>query len=151
MYKRQYLTTELYIEQSGDIEFLTEKNAYFKDPQVCRGEQKDLEWNDAQGNKQLTNDGEVYEGTVLEHMLMQHLTSFYDVGEHNHIRLRGADWNDGLDMADERGESVAFTALYGGNLGNMAKLIKSYADMTGNETVELAKEMLLLLMKENKN
>ena len=93
----------------------------------------------------LTNDGEVYEGTVLEHMLMQHLTSFYDVGEHNHIRLRGADWNDGLDMADERGESVAFTALYGGNLGNMAKLIKSYADMTGNETVELAKEMLLLL------
>ena len=90
-------------------------------------------------------DGEVYEGTVLEHMLMQHLTSFYDVGEHNHIRLRGADWNDGLDMADERGESVAFTALYGGNLGNMAKLIKSYADMTGNETVELAKEMLLLL------
>ena len=140
-----YLTTELYIEQSGDIEFLTEKNAYFKDPQVCRGEQKDLEWNDAQGNKQLTNDGEVYEGTVLEHMLMQHLTSFYDVGEHNHIRLRGADWNDGLDMADERGESVAFTALYGGNLGNMAKLIKSYADMTGNETVELAKEMLLLL------
>lgn len=76
---------------------------------------------------------------------MQHLTSFYDVGEHNHIRLRGADWNDGLDMADERGESVAFTALYGGNLGNMAKLIKSYADMTGNETVELAKEMLLLL------
>ena len=61
-----YLTTELYIEQSGDIEFLTEKNAYFKDPQVCRGEQKDLEWNDAQGNKQLTNDGEVYEGTFLQ-------------------------------------------------------------------------------------
>ena len=31
------------------------KNAYFKDPQVCRGEQKDLDlWNDAQGNKQLT-------------------------------------------------------------------------------------------------
>ena len=41
-------------------------NAYFKDPQVCRGEQKDLEWNDAQGNKQLTNDGEVYEGLPIK-------------------------------------------------------------------------------------
>ena len=59
----------------------------------------------------MTEDALPYEGTVLEHLLIQHLTSFYDVGEHNHIRLRGADWNDGLDMAEERGESVAFTAL----------------------------------------
>ena len=44
------------------------------------------------------------QGTVLEHLLIQHLTAFYDVGEHNHMKLRGADWNDGLDMADERGE-----------------------------------------------
>lgn len=34
------------------------------------------------------------------------------MGEHGFIRLRGADWNDGLDMAKERGESVAFTAAY---------------------------------------
>lgn len=140
-----YLTTELYIEQSGDIEFLTELNTYFKDPQVCRGEKKDFEWSDEQGNKQLSQNGKIYTGTVLEHMLMQHLTSFYDVGEHNHIRLRGADWNDGLDMADERGESVAFTALYGGNLKNMANLVKIYAEKTGKETVELAKELLMLL------
>lgn len=50
-------------------------------------------WNDEQGNKQLAENNEVYAGTVLEHMLIQHLTAFYDVGEHNHIRLRGADWN----------------------------------------------------------
>lgn len=81
-------------------------------------------WNDEQGNKQLAENNEVYAGTVLEHMLIQHLTAFYDVGEHNHIRLRGADWNDGLDMATKRGESVAFTALYGGNLKNLAKTLR---------------------------
>lgn len=102
-------------------------------------------WNDEQGNKQLAENNEVYAGTVLEHMLIQHLTAFYDVGEHNHIRLRGADWNDGLDMAAKRGESVAFTALYGGNLKNLAKDIKAYAEKTGNETVLLAKELLILL------
>lgn len=143
-----YLTTELYIKQSGDVEFLTEENTYFKDPQVCRGEQKDWDWNDEQGNKQLTVDGQVYSGTILEHMLMQHLTSFYDVGEHNHIRLRGADWNDAIDMADKRGESVAFTALYGGNLGDMADLIKVYGEKTGKDTVVLAKELLTLLNVE---
>ena len=140
-----YLTTELYMQQTGDVEFLVEENSYFKDTQVCRGEEKDMIWNDEQGNKQLAENNEVYAGTVLEHMLIQHLTAFYDVGEHNHIRLRGADWNDGLDMAAKRGESVAFTALYGGNLKNLAKDIKAYAEKTGNETVLLAKELLILL------
>ncbi len=140
-----FLTTELYIEQSGDIEFLMEENTYFKDPQVCRGEQKDWDWNDEQGNKQLDTAGNVYSGTVLEHMLMQHVASFYDVGEHNHMRLRGADWNDALDMADKRGESVAFTSLYGGNMANLARLIRIYKEKTGNATVALAKELLLLL------
>ena len=140
-----YLTTELYMQQTGDVEFLVEENSYFKDPQVCRGEEKDMIWNDEQGNKQLAENNEVYAGTVLEHMLIQHLTAFYDVGEHNHIILRGADWNDGLDMAAKRGESVAFTALYGGNLKNLAKDIKAYAEKTGNETVLLAKELLILL------
>lgn len=140
-----YLTTSLYIQQTGDIEFLREENTYFKDSQICRGEDKDSRWNDARGNKQMTTDAEPYRGTVLEHLLVQHLTSFFDVGEHNHIKLRGADWNDGLDMADERGESVAFTALYGGNLKNLAKDIKAYSDKTGKETVTLAKELLILL------
>lgn len=140
-----YLTTELYMQQTGDIEFLTEENTYFKDVQVCRGESKDTAWSDAQGNKQMTQNTEPYTGTVLEHMLIQHLTAFYDVGEHNHIRLRGADWNDGLDMADERGESVAFTALYGGNLRNLAKDIEAYSEKTGKDTVLLAKELLILL------
>lgn len=140
-----YLTTKLYMDQTGDIEFLAEENTYFKDGQICRGEKKDELWQDSLGNKQLTEKGECYSGTILEHLLIQHLTAFYDVGEHNHIRLRGADWNDGLDMADERGESVAFTAVYGGNLKNIAEDIRYYASKTGKSTVLIEKELLILL------
>ncbi len=140
-----YLTTSLYIEQTGDIEFLREENTYFKDAQIHRGEDRDERWNDSRGNKQMTTEAEPYRGTVLEHLLIQHLTSFYDVGEHNHIRLRGADWNDGLDMANDRGESVAFTALYGGNMRNLAKNIKANEEKTGKNTITLAKEILTLI------
>ena len=117
-----FLTTKLYIDQSGDLKFLLEDNVYFKDPQVLRGEAKDTLWSEDQGNNQLTEGGNLYKGSIIEHMLIQHLTAFFDVGEHGHIRLRGADWNDALDMAKERGESVAFTTIYGDNLRAMAEL-----------------------------
>lgn len=129
-----YLTTSLYMQQTGDIEFLNEENTYFKDAQIGRGEHRDNLWSDGEGNMQLSEDDTPYRGTVLEHLLIQHLTSFYDVGEHNHIRLRGADWNDGLDMAEKRGESVAFTALYGGNLRDLAKDIMTLSKKTGKVT-----------------
>ena len=77
-----------------------------------RGTEIDTLWNDAYGNKQRTEDGQVYTGSVLEHILIQQLAAFYDVGVHNIYRLRGADWNDALDMAAENGESVAFTWFY---------------------------------------
>lgn len=59
--------------------------------------------------QQKTVNGDIYYGTILEHLLLQHLCAFYEVGDHNHILLRGADWNDALDMANKHGESVAFT------------------------------------------
>ena len=37
-----FLTTRLYIMQSGDLEILLKENYYFKDPQAVRGEEKDL-------------------------------------------------------------------------------------------------------------
>lgn len=139
-----FLTTKLYIMQSGDIEILLEENKYFKDPQCMRGEEKDDLWKQEEGNHVRTNEGNEYKGTILEHMLIQHLASFYDVGEHNHIRLRGADWNDALDMAKERGESVGFTALYGENLNQMGELILSLYQK-GFDEIALAKELKILL------
>ena len=48
----------------------------------------------------------------LEHILIQNLCAFYDVGEHNEMKLHGADWNDALDMAWDQGRSVALTCAY---------------------------------------
>ena len=88
------ITTSLYINQTGDIEILKKQVPYFKDAQTMRGTEIDTLWNDAYGNKQRTEDGQVYTGSVLEHILIQQLAAFYDVGVHNIYRLRGADWND---------------------------------------------------------
>lgn len=138
-----FLTTELYIQQTGDIDILLEENTYFKDMQICRGEDRDTDWEPAQGEKQMAG-GAVYKGTLLEHLLIQNLSSFYDVGMHNHIKIRGADWNDALDMAVKNGESVAFTTMYAQNMERIAVLL-GVLQAAGHETVEIAKEMELLL------
>jgi cellobiose phosphorylase len=143
-----FLTTKLYIMQSGDLNILLKDNYYFKDPQAVRGEEKDTLWKPEDGNHLRTTDGTEYKGTILEHILIQHLTSFYDVGEHNHMKLRGADWNDALDMAKERGESVAFTAIYGDNLEQLADLILSL-DNKGIKTLSIIEEIKLLLKDDS--
>lgn len=140
-----YMTTELYIHQTGDTGLLFKDAVYFKDKQAGRGTCTDEEFAESQGTKQLTAAGEVYNGSVLEHILVQNLTAFYEVGEHNHMRLRGADWNDALDMAPERGESVAFTAAYAGNLDDLAVLLTYLKEEKGVAEVEILKEMLPLL------
>lgn len=140
-----FLTTKLYIDQTGDMEVLMEKAAYFKDKQAKRGTNTDSRWKDSYGMQQKSVTGEVYYGTILEHLLLQHLCAFYEVGEHNHIRLRGADWNDALDMASNHGESVAFTCAYAGNLRQMAECLRILGKKTGCETVELLEESRILL------
>ena len=139
-----WLTMELYVMQTGDLEILLEETAYFKDMQIMRGSDKDLKWNENDGN-QLKSESQVhYQGTILEHILIQHATAFYDVGEHNHMKLHGADWNDALDMAKERGESVAFTNLYAKNLQSISKVLQKMK-AKGITEIFIAKELTLLL------
>ena len=140
-------TTQFYIHQTGDLHVLLEKVAYFKDRQAARGTGNDELWSAEYGTKQKDESGSVMTGTVLEHILLQNLTACYDVGEHNRLLLRGADWNDALDMAAERGESVAFSYAYAGNLGVLAELLTKLSEQ-GVEKVELAKEMTGLLCFE---
>ncbi len=140
-----FLTTKLYIDQTGDIEILTEQAPYFKDRQVERGSNTDNRWKESYGMQQKSVSGEIYYGTILEHLLLQYLGAFYEVGEHNHILLRGADWNDALDMASENGESVAFTCAYAGNLRQMAECLGLLYKKTKCETVEILEEMRILL------
>jgi cellobiose phosphorylase len=139
-----FLTTELYIHQTGDLDILLEEKSYFKDMQASRGEEKDSLWSEKEGKELKDIKGQIYSGTVLEHLLIQTLTFFYDVGEHNHIRIRGADWNDALDLASERGESVAFTTMYASNLEGIANLLKELSKQ-GIDSFELSEETLVLL------
>ncbi len=139
------MTTKLYLDQTGDIGLLEKEVPYFKDAQTMRGTAADTLWKDEQGNQQRTETDEVYHGSVLEHLLIQQLTAFFEVGEHNICRLRDADWNDALDMASERGESVAFTCAYAGNLLDLAEMIRLFERKTSQESVCLMKELSILL------
>jgi cellobiose phosphorylase len=138
------LTTQLYIDYSGDLGFLLQEQVYFKDQFINRAQALDHAWGPEDGTRLLTAAGEAYRGTVLEHLLVQHLCAFFNVGEHNIIRLEGADWNDGLDMAPQRGESVAVTALYAGNLRRLSQLVHELG-RPGVTEVRVAFELMLLL------
>lgn len=140
-----FMTTKLYIDQTGDVDILKENACYFKDEQAERGRSRDLQWDAESGTKQRCEDGSIYEGSILEHLLLQHLCAFYETGAHNHILLRGADWNDALDMAAENGESVAFTCAYAGNLSQMAELLTVLREKYGWEKAELLEEIRILL------
>ena len=96
------------------------------------------------GENQKTESGEIYYGTVLEHILLENLCAFYDVGEHNEMKLHGADWNDAMDMAWENGESVAFTCAYAGNMKNIAEYLRKLQEKEMFDRIEVAEEMEIL-------
>lgn len=140
-----FLTTLLYLNQSGDLEFLNQEQTYFRDSFMSRCRERDLFWEPAAGSELKTAGGELYKGTILEHILLQNLVPFFNVGEHNNIRLEGADWNDGLDMGADRGESVTFTAFYGSNLLDLSRLLHDLKERTGQDFIEVAEEITILL------
>jgi cellobiose phosphorylase len=135
------LTLDLYIHETGDTGVLFEQASYFYNREIRRTAAIDREWTPSFGNKLKTSSGKVYKGSVLEHVLLQNLVQFFNVGSHNHVRLEGADWNDGLDMAKENGESVAFSAMYAQNLNTLSGLLLK---MPGGK-IEVAEEIGILL------
>lgn len=135
------LTTHLYIHQSGDLKILLSETTYFRDPQICRSKEKDSNWNPAYDRELKTKNRAIYKGTLLEHILVQNLVQFFNVGPHNHVRLENADWNDGLDMAPDFGESVAFSSMYAQNLKTLGEIIARL----DTENIILLKELTILL------
>ncbi len=137
------LTTKLYLDRSGDVDLLFEKVRYFQDQftHYTKRVQKNFKVSD---NVLKTPHNETYYGSVLEHLIVQNLVPYYNVGEHNNLRLEDADWNDGLDMANQRGESVAFTSFYGQNLIILAKLLRQLHTKDIDE-IALFEEIELLL------
>jgi len=139
------MTLLLYIHQTGDTKILFETSSYFKDLQLSRTFVKDEKWSPEQGNQLKDESGKAYQGSIVEHLLLQNLVQFFNVGEHNITRLESADWNDGLDMAFSRGESVAFMSVYGGNLMRLANLLEELSEKESLAEIEVYKEMLILL------
>lgn len=134
------LTVRLYVDQTGDIDLLAEQQQYFSDALWARATARIPH----DGDTRLTTvHGEVYSGSVFEHMLIQNLSAFFNVGDHNCLLLEGADWNDGLDMARDKGESVAFSSLYAANLLWLADAAERLHQ--AGRPVELAEEILILL------
>jgi cellobiose phosphorylase len=139
-----YFTLKLYIDQTGDVGIIAEERTYWKDHQICRAKARDTGWKPSDGVKQKTKQGALYTGSIIEHILVQHLTCFCNVGEHNNIKLEDADWNDLLDMANEKGETVPFTAFYGRNLIDIADLLSRYSQLSGKNEIALNRDILQL-------
>ncbi len=138
-------TLLLYINQTGDYDILLEENTYFRDPQLSRTYKKDTLWNSSYGNQLKNEKGRIVRGSIIEHLLIEHLVPFFNVGSHNIIRLENADWNDGLDMAVENGESVTFMSFYGSNLQELATLLEDLSVRKRINGISLAREVFILL------
>jgi len=140
-----FFTLEYYMHQTGDFGILMEEGTYFRDPQLCRAHAIDYNWNEKTGKQLKTTNGKIYKGSILERILVQHLVQFFNVGKHNNIKLETADWNDGLDMANERGESVAFTCYYGANLQKIADALRELKSRKKIDEISIARELLVFL------
>ncbi len=133
-----------YIQQSGDFSVLLQEIEYWKDMFVFRSKDRDKEYSEEDGTWLLTKSGDIYQGSVLEHVLIQQLSAFFNVGEHNILLLEGADWNDTLDMARNRGESACFQSFYAGNFGILINLLETLKEQ-GIQSISLLEEVLVLL------
>ncbi len=137
-----YLTLREYVHRTGDTRILLKEISYFRDHQLKRARAVDVAF--AQKDYLLrTVRGEVYQGSVLEHVLVQLLAQFFNVGRHNVIRLENADWNDGLDMAPGQGESAAFSFMYAYNLCDLCVLLDRLRGVVAKVT--LPEDLALLL------
>lgn len=136
--------TNFYLNQSGDFKLLLNEMPYWKDQFISRSKSIDESWESSMGYKQLDLNGNEYKGSVLEHLLIQQLSAFYNVGIHNILKLEGADWNDTYDMARENGESVGFYAFYAHNLVLITEWLEQL-QKTGLNQIMLLDEISLLL------
>ncbi|MBD3264205.1 MAG: cellobiose phosphorylase [Candidatus Omnitrophica bacterium] len=142
-----FLTLQSYMERTADLSILEIPLTYFRDHLIKRSGQKDTSFSQ---NDYLLRDikKRVYKGSILEHILIQHLTSFFNVNEHNIIKLENADWNDGLDMASAKGGSVAFSFMYASNLKSLCLYLQRLKPK--KTKVYLLKELKILLDRINK-
>lgn len=138
------LTVDWYAHRTGDARVFLDKQSYFRDKFTHYTKQTNLTWKEGD-TRQTTPSGQIYLGSILEHLLVEHVVPFFNVGDSGNIRIEDADWNDGLDMAKENGETVAFTALYAGNLKKLANWVRRLEAFEQVPTFPLFQELANLL------
>lgn len=136
------LTTKMYIDETGNIDFLFKETSYFDD-QFTHYTKK-MKSNFSKDHV-LKQKGITFEGTVLEHLLLQNVVACHNTGDKGFIRIEDADWNDGHDMASEKGETIAFTHFYANNLRVLAKLIESISV----EEVKILEPLINLMINKD--
>ncbi len=136
---------QFYLHETGDFNFLLREIPFWKDKHIYRSKRHDEHYQSSHGNWQLDISGKVYQSTVLEHVLIQQLSAFYHVGEHQNVLLEGGDWNDTYDMAREKGESVCFTSFYAANFRRLADMLEVLAQWNKQQSIDLLEEIILLL------
>ena len=138
------VTIDLYVQQTGDYSILLEKRPFFQDRFSHRSKKINPDWKKEDGTWLKNKKNEVVKNEIFIHLLLQNLTQFFNRGEHGNIRLEDADWNDGLDMAHGKGESVPFSAAFAANLATLARYCSILASK-GITTLSLPSEMLSLI------
>ncbi len=133
-----------YLNQTGDYEILNKEITYWKDQFVYRSKVIDTEWNSSHGNNLKTVSNKVYTSSILEHLLIQQLSSFYNVNNKNILLLEGADWNDTYDMARINGGSVCFFNFYSYNFKLLSEIL-NVLKSKGIKKVKILKELIILL------
>ncbi len=137
-----YLTLKFYINKTGDLGILLRDCEYFRDHQLMRAKSVDADFRQSDFILR-DKKGKIYKGSILEHILVQNLVQFFNVGRHNISRLENADWNDGLDMASDNGESAAFGFMYAHNLGDLCAFLRELKNK--RKTIKVYKELLILI------
>lgn len=115
------LTVKMYIDETNDYEFLLKEITYFDDQFSHYTKKIKKQFSDTH---KLCIKKDIYYGSVLEHLLVQNIVAHFNTGKHGFVRIEDADWNDGLDMAKENGETIAFTHFYANNLRVLSELMK---------------------------
>ncbi|MBN3041294.1 MAG: cellobiose phosphorylase, partial [Candidatus Omnitrophica bacterium] len=136
-----YISLRLYLNRTGDTSLLLKEIHYFQDHLKSRAKVKDPGFL-SQDFVMRTKNKSIYKGSILEHVLLELLTPFFNVGKHNIIKLENADWNDGLDMAAKNGESVAFSFLYADHLRDICFFLEQLKKK--NKKIPLLQEIAIL-------
>lgn len=141
------LALKLYVDRTADYNILFKSVSYFRDHQLKRAREQDLDFLKNKCTDYTLKDkkNRIYKSSLLEHVLIQNIVPFFNLGRQGNIKLENADWNDALDMAPDAGESVAFSCMYAYNLKSIADLLTQLKKNKKIKTIELTQEMGILL------